>query len=206
MAGTYAGQRGVVRWAARYDLLIWILTLGRERRFREQLLRPARLQRGESVLDVGCGTGTLAIIAKHGVGTGAVHGVDASPEMITRARHKAQRARVDVGFHVASADALPFPDDHFDIALSTVMLHHLPRAVRVAAVREMRRVLKPSGRVLLVDFAGARGGKGPRLHFHRHGHVEPRALMDLTSEAGLRVADTGAIGRWRLHYVLGTRA
>jgi ubiquinone/menaquinone biosynthesis C-methylase UbiE len=142
------------------------------------------------------------MVAKQQVGRGAVHGIDASPEMIARARHKARRASADVEFQVASADALPFPDAVFDVALSTVMLHHVPRDVRVAAVLEMRRVLKPAGRVLLVDFAGARGGKGPRLHFHRRGHVEPRALMDLASEGGFRVVDSAPVGKWRLHYVL----
>lgn len=49
----------VLHWAGRYDLLVWLLTLGRERRFREKLLVPARLRPGEHVLDVGCGTGDV---------------------------------------------------------------------------------------------------------------------------------------------------
>lgn len=201
------GQRGVVRWAARYDLLMWLLTLGRERSFRERLLRPARLQEGESVLDVGCGTGSLALVAKRQVGTlGEVHGIDASPEMIARALAKARRTGIDATFEVASADALPYPDERFDVVLSTVMLHHLPKTVRVAAMHEMKRVLRPAGRALIVDFAGARGARAPRLHFHRHGHVEPRALIDLATAAGLRVAESGAVGRWTLHYVLAVNS
>ena len=133
---------GVVHWAARYDLLIWLLTLGRERSFREKLLEPARLQPGETVLDVGCGTGTLAIVAKRHVGpTGSVHGIDPSPEMIARARKKSRKARADVRFETGVAEALPFGDERFDVVLSTVMLHHLRRATREQAVREMRRVL-----------------------------------------------------------------
>ena len=74
----------VMRSSARYyDLLVWLLTLGRERAFRERLIELARLRPGEWVLDVGCGTGTLAIAAKRRVGpAGNVHGIDASPEMI----------------------------------------------------------------------------------------------------------------------------
>lgn len=195
----------VVHWAARYDLVVWLLTLGRERRFRERLLAPARLQAGESVLDVGCGTGTLAIAAKRRVGsTGAVYGVDASPAMIDRARKKAKKARSDVTFENGLAESLTFPDGRFDVVLSTVMLHHLPRQVREQSVREMRRVLRPGGRLLVVDFAGASAnGKGPLVHFHRHGHVEPRALVDLVSGVGLHVVESSPLGMWALHFVIG---
>ena len=196
-------NRAVVRWAARYDLLIWFLTLGRERRFREKLLAPVRLRPGESVLDVGCGTGSLAIAAKRQVGdTGAVQGIDASHEMIARARHKATKAGLAIDFAEASAELLPFPDATFDVVLSTVMLHHLRKSARSVAVAEMRRTLKPGGRLLVVDFAGARNGKGPLMHFHRRGHVEPQVLMDLVSGAGLRVAAGGPLGTWSLSYVL----
>lgn len=199
-------QRGVITWAGRYDLFIWLLTLGRERRFRELLLAPARLRQGESVLDVGCGTGSLALVARRMVGpAGTVHGIDASAPMITRARTKAAKRKIDARFEVASADALPFPDGRFDVALSTVMLHHLPKATRVIALSEMRRVLNADGRALLVDFAGTRNGRGPRLHFHRHGHVDPRVLVDLVVDAGLRVIDNGPVGKWNLQFVLAAR-
>jgi ubiquinone/menaquinone biosynthesis C-methylase UbiE len=194
----------VVHWAARYDLLVWLLTLGRERSFRERLLEPAHLQPGESVLDVGCGTGTLAIAAKRRVGSaGSVYGIDASPAMIARATKKAKKAGAGVTFESGLAESLPFPDGRFDVVLSTVMLHHLPRTAREQGVREMGRVLKPGGRLLAVDFAGASPkGKGPLVHFHRHGHVQPRALVDLVSGTGLHVVESGALGMWDLHFVL----
>jgi ubiquinone/menaquinone biosynthesis C-methylase UbiE len=201
---TLGANPGVVHWAARYDLLIWLLTLGREGSFRRRLLEPARLQPGESVLDVGCGTGTLAIAAKRHVGpAGSVHGVDASPAMIARAAKKANKARADVRFETGLAESLPFPSERFDVVLSTVMLHHLPRGAREQGVREMRRVLKPGGRLLVVDFAGARKGRGHLMHFHRRGHVEPRALVELVSGSGLRVVESGAVGKWALYYVVG---
>jgi ubiquinone/menaquinone biosynthesis C-methylase UbiE len=200
-----AGTTGlVVHWAARYDLLIWLVTLGRERKLRERLLQPARLQAGESVLDVGCGTGSLAIAAKRRVGpTGSVYGIDASPEMIARASNKAKKAGAEVIFENGLAESLPFPDKRFDVVLSTVMLHHLPGKLREQGVREMRRVLNPGGRLLAVDFAGAsRHGRGPLAHFHRHGRIDPRQLVDLTSDAGLRVVESGALGIWDLQFVL----
>ena len=84
---TAAEGSKVIHWARAYDLLVWALMLGRERTFREKTLDLACLAEGDSVLDVGCGTGTLAILAKNRVGNlGKVTGVDASPEMINRAR------------------------------------------------------------------------------------------------------------------------
>jgi membrane protein implicated in regulation of membrane protease activity len=74
-----------------YDLFVWALLRGRERTFREKTLDLARLAEGESVLDVGCGSGTLTIAAKNRVGQlGTATGVDASPEMIGRATKKAR--------------------------------------------------------------------------------------------------------------------
>src|SRR5262249_28078236 len=107
----------VMRRAARfYDLMAWVVMHGRERFFREKVLDLARLKPGESVLDVGCGTGTLAIAAKQRIGpTGMVYGIDASPEMIARADRKARKAKVEVVFKNGVVEALPFPDAHFDV-------------------------------------------------------------------------------------------
>jgi len=175
----------VIHQAAGYDMLLWLLTFGRERRFRQKM---------------------LSFAAKEVVGVaGSVAGIDASPEMIARARTKAARAGVTVDFRQGSADALPFADARLDAVLSTAMLHHLPTTVRASALYEMRRVLKPGGRALLIDFAGHRNGKGPLLHFHRRGHVEPKVLEELVSSAGMRVVQSGPVGRWSLQYVLGAR-
>ena len=187
-----------------YDVLAWLLTLGRERAFRERLAALAGLQPGESVLDVGCGTGTLAITAKRHVGpSGVVVGIDASPEMIARADRKGLKAGVDVRFQTAVVEALPFPDGSFDVVFSTLMLHHLPRPVREQCAREMRRVLKPGGRVLAVDFgAPASERKGLFASFHRHGGLALRDIVQLLGEAGLRPKEAGGVGISDLHFVL----
>src|ERR687895_1774406 len=101
-AAVPATKGHVMHTSARfYDLMVWVLTLGRERALRERLIELARLAPGESVLDVGCGTGTLAIAAKRRVGAaGTVHGIDASLEMIDRARRKAAKAGADVAFQI----------------------------------------------------------------------------------------------------------
>ena len=196
--------RSHARW---YDALVWLLTLGRERALRERMLALAGLRAGELVLDVGCGTGTLAIAARRAVGAGGtVCGIDPSPEMIARAEAKARRASAPIDFRVAVIEALPYPDAHFDVVLSTLMLHHLPRDVRERGAREMRRVLKPGGRVLAVDFGrGADAEKrGFIAHFHRHGGFDLHRIVALLEEAGLRVVESGAVGTNNLQFALAT--
>lgn len=201
-----AGNRGI-RWAAGYDLLLTLITLGREGALRERFLDLSRVVADESVLDVGCGTGTLAIAAKRRVGgNGVVRGIDASAEMIARARKKAVRGKADVSFETALAESLPFPDAQFDVVLSTVMLHHLRRVVREQSVREMHRVLKPGGRLLIVDFGRIPSKRrGLMAHFHRHGRVDLSDLVGLSTAAGLEVVESGEVGFGTLLFVLGRR-
>lgn len=194
--------RGIVlHGATGYDLLACILTGGREGRFRDVMLRLAALTPGEAVLDVACGTGTLAIAAKRQVGTeGSVTGLDVSAEMIERSRAKAGRAGVDVVFVGGTAQQLPFRDGQFDIVIGTLMLHHLPKPVRSAFACEARRVLKPGGRLLLIDFAKPlRRSVLPRLH--RHGHVDMQAVGALLTRSGFAISDTGAVGTRNLNYI-----
>jgi ubiquinone/menaquinone biosynthesis C-methylase UbiE len=201
-AGRTTGR--VLHSSRYYDILAWLMTLGREPAFRKKIIELARLELGESVLDVGCGTGTLAILAKRSVGpTGLVHGIDASPEMIAAAERKARKAGVDVVFRTAIVEALPFSDGMFDAVLSTLMLHHLPRGARQEGAREMRRVLKSGGRVVVVDF-GTAGRKSFFHHFHRHGRVEPSEIIAVLSDAGLTVRESGAMGMLDVHFVLAT--
>jgi ubiquinone/menaquinone biosynthesis C-methylase UbiE len=193
----------VIHAAARYDFQVWLFTLGHERAFREKILSFANLKAGEAVLDVGCGTGSLAIAAKRHVGsTGTVYGIDASPKMLARADKKAAKTGLEVVFRNGAAQALPFADGQFDAVLSTLMLHHLPRTARQQCAGEMRRVLKPGGRALVVDFSGsADRERGLLAHFHRHGHVKLGEIMALLGEAGLTIVDHGAVGFRNLQFV-----
>lgn len=199
------GTPGIVlHRAALYDFTVWLLSLGRERVLRERILRLARLSPGDEVLDVGCGTGTLAITAKGQVGiTGNVYGVDASSEMLARASKKARKAGVDIVLEKGLVEALSFPDARFDVVLSTVMLHHLPGRIRRLCAAEIRRVLKPGGRVLAVDFGTSPNDKrGFVAHFHRHGHINLSEIVALFSEAGLNIVESGAVGIGGLQFVL----
>jgi len=195
---------GVIHWATGYDLLVSVLLLGRERSFRQRLLDLAQLKPGEDVLDIGCGTGTLAIAAKRRVAPGGVvHGVDPSPEMIARAARKAGRAGVEVAFREGVAEALPYPDAHFDVVTGTMMWHHLPRQAREQCAREIKRVLKPGGRALVVDF-GTSGHRKKTIfdHFHKHGFIDLQKIVDVLQGAGLRVVENGPVGFKGLNYVL----
>jgi ubiquinone/menaquinone biosynthesis C-methylase UbiE len=196
----------VLHRAFLYDLFLWLVSLGRERSYREKTLDLARLQAGESVLDIGCGTGTLAIAAKRRVGAaGRVHAVDASTEMLARASKKARKAGAEVAFKKGIVEALPFPDGQFDTVLSTVMLHHLGRKARQQCAREVRRVLKPGGRVLAVDFARpAEGKRGLLDHFHHHGYLNLDDLVALLNDAGLNTVESGALGVGDLHFVIAS--
>jgi ubiquinone/menaquinone biosynthesis C-methylase UbiE len=188
-----------------YDFTVRLAFFGKEHVFRDRVVQLARLASGESAVDVGCGTGTLAIAAKRRVGpAGAVYGVDASLEMLARAERKTRKAGVEVSFRNGVAESLPFPDAQFDVAFCTVMLHHLPPKARIQCAKEIRRILKPEGRVLVVDFEGFSDQKRTLLsHFHRpHGHVRVRDIEALLGEAGLRTIESGPVGIRDLEFVL----
>lgn len=112
------------------------------------VLGTADLQPGEQVLDVACGTGVIARLAAEQVGsTGSVTGIDVSPDMIGVARATWAPAEPPIDWHVGDATSLPFPDESYDAVLCQMGLMFIPD--RLAAVREMRRVLKPGGRVVV---------------------------------------------------------
>lgn len=193
----------VLHKAFLYDLLLWLLSRGKEGEMRAKALGLARLSGGENVLDIGCGTGTLAIAAKRQVGErGMVCGVDASPQMVARAVKKGRKAQLDVDFRNAAVEGLPFPNSQFDVVLSTLMLHHLPGKLREECAREIRRVLKPGGRVLIIDFGPPVAPRRSVIdHFHHHGHASLPSMVDLVKRAGMEVAESGAVGISNLNYV-----
>ena len=186
-----------IRYARAYDLMLTAMTFGLEKSFRKTFLDLVSLKTGESVLDVGCGTGTLAIAAKNLVDeTGSVSGIDAAPEMVERARKKAERDGAKIDFQTAVAEKLPYPDGHFDVVLNTLIMHHLPADIRGSALEEMRRVLKPSGRMLSVDF------QLPRFFQKENAHGG--WIRNAIEKAGFNVTESGRTRFMILAYVLST--
>ena len=132
-----------------YDLVAKILGADQAR---SKLLAEARLQPGNKVLDIGCGTGTFATVLKHRLAGVEVVGLDPDPKALARARRKAQNADVAVRFDQGFADDLQYPSASFDTVFSSFMFHHLQPETREKTLREVRRVLKPGGNFFLLDF------------------------------------------------------
>jgi ubiquinone/menaquinone biosynthesis C-methylase UbiE len=205
----YARPNGrVFRWALAYDILLNIIWRGSEPDYRQKTVELAGLRTGEAVLDVGCGTGTLAIAAKRRVGpTGRVFGLDASPEMLSRARKKATETGTEIDFQMASAEALPFSEATFDVVLSTTVFHCLPDRARRLCIREMARVLKPGGRLLLIDFGGSKQERRSLIgHLRAHRDFDVFDLIATINESGLTDLKNGSLGFSDLQFLIATRS
>ncbi|HET7623882.1 MAG TPA: bifunctional demethylmenaquinone methyltransferase/2-methoxy-6-polyprenyl-1,4-benzoquinol methylase UbiE [Verrucomicrobiae bacterium] len=138
--------------ASRYDLINDAQSFGLHRLWKRRLIREARVRSGESALDVCCGTGDLAFaLAKSGART---TGLDFNEPMLEIARSRLRQLKLNSGgqpvFLQGDAQQLPFPENEFDIVTVGYGLRNL--ADWELGVREMRRVLKPGGRLLALDF------------------------------------------------------
>jgi ubiquinone/menaquinone biosynthesis C-methylase UbiE len=133
-----------------YDPVIRLTT--RERRFKELLIEQAAPAPGQRVLDLGCGTGTLAIQLKRREPRAQVTGLDADPEMLSQARRKAERARIELKLTEGLSTALPYEDESFDRVLSTLFFHHLDPEPKRVTTREITRVLRPGGELHVADW------------------------------------------------------
>jgi ubiquinone/menaquinone biosynthesis C-methylase UbiE len=169
-----------------YDVIVkW---LGGEAA-RKELLDQASLQPGQRILDVGCGTGTMATAVKRANQQVEVIGIDPDPKVLRRARDKAVKAGVSIQLDQGFADQLPYADASFDRVFSSFMFHHLPAEDKNKALHAMRRVLKTGGSLHLVDFEGPEDGQPTFLQrlFHHSDRLKDNSehrVLELMREAG----------------------
>lgn len=143
-----------------YDpVLRWLM---REGEIKESLVRQAEIHAGQRVLDLGCGTGTLTILIKRLHPDAEVVGLDGDAKVLKIARAKAKKAGVELTLDEGMAYDLPYPDDSFERVLSSLMFHHLTTENKLLALLEAYRVLRPGGRLHMIDF-GVPGSLWTRL-------------------------------------------
>lgn len=184
-------RRGFNILARAYDFLfyqtteeVWEATLG--------LVQP---QPGERLLEVGSGTGRLLIaLSQLAGGDGSVEGVDLSPAMCREAQRQIGHAQcpAPVGVTLSDARRLPFADHSFDAAVSVLTLELLPREGTEAALRELGRVVRPGGRIVIASLADAVTLERPLQYYELVRRIlplpyfgRPLALRRLALAAGL---------------------
>jgi len=198
--------------AAGHDLFLplydpFTRLLGFDRR-RQALLEQAGLAPGNRVLEIGCGTGTLTILAKELHPSVEVVGLDPDPKALARAEAKAERAGVSIQLDRGFAGSLPYPNASFDRVLSSMMFHHLDADEQAKMLREVARVLRPAGRLEMLDFAGPRsGGLGLTRLIHSQARLKDNAadrVLALMRDAGLGeaklVREERALFMWLAYY------
>ncbi|HEY9265419.1 MAG TPA: methyltransferase domain-containing protein [Mycobacterium sp.] len=173
-----------------YDLLVRLLGVGR---VYDELIAQADLAAVTDILEIGCGTGNVTARARRTAPAAQLTATDPDPRALARARRKV----AGVHFQAAYAQRLPFADGTFDRVLSSMMLHHLDDEVKTAALREVHRVLRPGGRLHVVDVGGqAHHPEGflARVSGHDHAKVGVR-LPEFIRDAGF---DCEVLGTHRL--------
>jgi ubiquinone/menaquinone biosynthesis C-methylase UbiE len=133
-----------------YDpLQQWFFT---ESTFKKQLVDQAQLKPGHTVLDLGCGTGTLTMLAKQVCPAAMVIGLDGDVHVLAIAQAKGEEACTAISLVQGMAWALPYPDDTFDRVLTSLVFHHLTRENKHRSAQELFRVIRPGGELHIADF------------------------------------------------------
>ena len=196
-----------------YDSYMGKMTLGRERALREMTVKLAQVKPGDCALEVGCGTGTLTLATKRQAGpSGKVFGIDIIPGMIELSRRKAAQAQADITFQLGSIDDIPFSSNQFDVVLCSFMIFHMSEMVRRKGIAEIYRVLKPQGRLLVLDLAMPTqplSGAIARVLFGgmlQHDLRELLPLMEDSGFSGIEIARASfrVLGLAILGYVRGS--
>jgi ubiquinone/menaquinone biosynthesis C-methylase UbiE len=138
-----------------YDAVVAATT--RERRFKTALIEQARIGADDRVLDLACGTGTLAVWVKQRHPSARVTGLDGDNAVLSIARRKARNAATDVNFDQGLSTRLPYANGSFDRVLCSLFFHHLSWRDKQVTAREIHRVLRPGGQLHVADWGPASG-------------------------------------------------
>ena len=133
-----------------YDTVVGWTT--RERLFKDALVEHARITAGHSVLDLGCGTGTLALLIHEQEPQAGVVGIDGDSKILCMAKKKARHRNVAVRYVQAMSFDLPYEDESFDRVVSSLFFHHLSEKSKGRSLAEARRVLKSDGELHIADW------------------------------------------------------
>lgn len=178
------------RIAARYDTLNRVISLGIDQRWRRRTVESLRLTAGHRVLDLATGTGDLAVMIADKHPDVTVVGSDPSEGMLAVGRDKvrAKSLAARIAMEVGDAQSLPYADNSFDALTMAFGIRNVPD--RAKALREMARVVRPGGRVAILELSEPRQGWiAPLARFHVHtvvpvlgallsGETEYRYLQD----------------------------
>lgn len=129
-----------------------------EQKVKKRLIQQADIQQGETLLDFGCGTATLTLLAEDLHPDCVLVGVDVDPQILAIAAQKVKRKTSSIQLKEFDGKNIPFPDDTFDKVLSSWVFHHLTTAQKSNAFREIYRVLKPTGELHIADWGKAENG------------------------------------------------
>lgn len=154
---SFTPAAGNPKWTKYYDPVIALLT--REKHWRSDVVRKLAMGPGDVVVDVGCGTGSLALRLKQHQPGARIIGVDPDPEVLGIARHKMRRAGVDIQFVQGMGDkaAELIGAGAADKTVSSLVLHQCPVPMKRDIVRNMFQLLKPGGQLVIADFGVQRG-------------------------------------------------
>ena len=142
-----------------YDSYMQKVTFGRDELLRERTIQKSGIKEGDTILEVGSGTGTLSLAAKRKAGkSGSVYGIYIIPGMIEVSKQKAKNAGENINFALGSIAEIPHEDNKFDVVLCSFMIFHMSEQTRQKGISEIYRVLKPSGRLFVVDSGLPKGG------------------------------------------------
>jgi len=123
-----------------------------ERKFKSALIRQMEIKPNDRILDFGCGSLTLSIMAAPKTPNAIFFGVDIDAKIISVAREKLSKTKLTIDLQQYDGSKLPYPDNSFDHVMSSLVFHHLTLRQKYFALEEIRRVLKPSGEFQIADF------------------------------------------------------